>query len=405
MQAFSDLKRSFPARKELDILSSSSSSYSAVDTSTGEYVTGLNSFKAGELNIDPVDGAFLVDRFALQSVARSALPDYRVSKCLRLPISTSHHISVYKNSALKSVFFGGLQTCGSVWHCPVCAAKISEKRVSEVQHAIDYCKEQGGFVSFITRTVPHSQNDNLKGILERFRQAEKLYKGSRYYRSTLASFGSFGQIKVFEITVGVNGWHLHVHEIMLHHESSIDDFYQCLESNLYSLWSSAAVDAGFELPSRAHGLQVQNGDFAASYIAKFGKEPKNNWSSSRELTKQHIKRSKSGFSPFDLMRYQRDSPQPFILQLITEYGEAMHRARQLIWSRGLKKLVCLVEFTDAEIAAQMDETAALLGLISLDQWRFIIKMDLRSTVLLIAKYHDYSALVAFLVSIGAPDFD
>jgi hypothetical protein len=405
---FSALRRLPDPAPELEIVFKSAKDYQAVDVSTGEFITGEFIYKKGGTVAGtrqaPSDGFTLVDRFSLQTVAKQALPGYRVAKCLRAVVSKNHHISVYKNVDLESIFFGGLQTCGSVWHCPSCAAKISERRSEEVQQAINYCLDRGGFVSFVTRTVPHAVTDSLLDILTRFRQAEANYKHSRHYKATVKNFGSFGQIKVFEITVGLNGWHLHVHEIMLHEFVSITNVYTCLENNLYRIWSDAAVKAGFDEPSRAHGLQVQNGDFAAAYLAKFAKQSTSNWNVSREMTKQHIKKSKSGFSPFDLLRAFRDDPKPEYLELIKEYGQVMHGARQLIWSRGLKALVALEEVTDKEIAENIEAEAVLAGLISLDQWRFIIKHDLRATVLLLVKKHDFAAMVAFLDSLGCPVF-
>lgn len=37
----------------------------------------------------------------------------------------------------KTAYYVGLQTCGSIWTCPVCAARISETRRKEVCHAME----------------------------------------------------------------------------------------------------------------------------------------------------------------------------------------------------------------------------------------------------------------------------
>ena len=399
MYSFNDLRRPVVPVAEFEILNKLGGQVESVDVLTGELVSFVDN------RVVPVDSAGLVDRYSLQSTIRTILKTYRVARCLRSPISVSHHISIFKNAQFNSVFFGGLQTCGSVWHCPVCAAKISERRVIEVQQAIDYCQALGGSVSFVTRTVPHDKQDSLKTILYQFRDAERFLKKHRQYKNLLKTFESFGQIKVFEITVGLNGWHLHVHEIHLHQNKQSLENLAIFEENFYNLWASVAVLAGFEEPSRAFGLQVQNGDFAAAYLAKFGKESKSNWNVSREITKQHIKKSKSGFSPFDLIRAYRDKQTDFLAGLILEYGETMHGQQQLIWSNGLKKLVAVEIVSDAEISAAQDAAAVLLGLLSLKQWRFIIKMDKRIEVLLMAKYHGFDGLTAFLTSIGAPSFE
>ncbi len=233
---FAGLKRGYNPSQELEVLSASNFNrdIQAVDPGTGELFTYSNN------HVVPADGSGLVDRFSLQSVSRKVLKTFRVTKCLRLPVSKSHSISVHKNAALNSIFYGGLQTCGSVWHCPVCAAKISERRVTEVQTAIDYCLNRGGFISFVTRTVPHNDCDSLKIILDQFREAEKILKGHRQFKAVIRSFGVFGLIKVYEITVGQNGWHLHIHEIMLH-DSGVFPDYEKIEDRLYDVGSYAAV--------------------------------------------------------------------------------------------------------------------------------------------------------------------
>ena len=60
-----------------------------------------------------------VERFALQSVARDILPGSRTAKCLRIR-AHDKDVQVWKSKNHKTASYGGLQTCGSVWVCPVC---------------------------------------------------------------------------------------------------------------------------------------------------------------------------------------------------------------------------------------------------------------------------------------------
>ena len=55
-----------------------------------------------------------VQRFALQSVARSLFPKSRIDKCLRLR-QKGQEIQVLQSIEHKTASFSGLQTCGSVW--------------------------------------------------------------------------------------------------------------------------------------------------------------------------------------------------------------------------------------------------------------------------------------------------
>ena len=68
-----------------------------------------------------------VQRFALQSMARAILPESRTAKCLRIRAHDCD-VQVWKSREHGTASYGGLQTCGSVWTCPVCAAKIAERR-------------------------------------------------------------------------------------------------------------------------------------------------------------------------------------------------------------------------------------------------------------------------------------
>src|SRR5690606_7352371 len=94
-------------------------------------------------------------RYALRWVARRLLPKgHKTRKCgaWRLP---NMDIQVLKSPALQRAYFHGLQVCASPWACPVCAAKISERRTAEVQEAIDRAKALGLSVYLVTLTIPH----------------------------------------------------------------------------------------------------------------------------------------------------------------------------------------------------------------------------------------------------------
>ena len=67
-----------------------------------------------------------VERFALQSVARDILPTSRTAKCLRIR-AYDKDVQVWTKNH-KTASYAGLQTCGSVWVCPVCGAKVVERR-------------------------------------------------------------------------------------------------------------------------------------------------------------------------------------------------------------------------------------------------------------------------------------
>ena len=113
-----------------------------------------------------------VERFALQSVARDILPDSRTAKCLRIR-AHDKDVQVWKSKNHKTASYGGLQTCGSVWTCPVCGAKVVERRRGEIQQAMAMHRACGGEVHLLTLTVPHTRFDVLETLLERQGKALK----------------------------------------------------------------------------------------------------------------------------------------------------------------------------------------------------------------------------------------
>ena len=72
-------------------------------------------------------------RFALQSQAAKLLPKERVKSCLRCRIDASISVGVKYNTKREKAHYSNLQRCGSVWHCPVCASIITEKRRAEIK--------------------------------------------------------------------------------------------------------------------------------------------------------------------------------------------------------------------------------------------------------------------------------
>jgi len=83
-------------------------------------------------------------KWQLQREARALLPNERVVFCMRRVKGAT--VDVFYSPDHQSAHYGGLMVCGSVWVCPVCAIKISEKRRVELEKAITRCIARGGVV-------------------------------------------------------------------------------------------------------------------------------------------------------------------------------------------------------------------------------------------------------------------
>ena len=337
-----------------------------------------------------------VERFALQSVARDILPDSRTAKCLRIR-AHDKDVQVWKSKNHKTASYGGLQTCGSVWTCPVCGAKVVERRRGEIQQAMAMHRACGGEVHLLTLTVPHTRFDVLETLLERQGKALQGFLRDRKVKEVFKEMGYIGQIRGYETTHGRkgtnNGWHPHFH--FLQFVMVKGDAAQLMDwrTRLYLRWDVYCQKAGLGSPSFQHGLDLRDGSFANNYVAKWGLED--------EMTKGHIKKGKAGGeTPFDLLRaVLSDKNDKQAAALFAEFAKAFKGKRQLSWSNGLKAKFNLAEKNDEELAAELEDSAELLGLISPDEWRDVLKVKARATVLELAAAAGWPAVKKFLAFI------
>jgi hypothetical protein len=340
-------------------------------------------------------------RFALQSAARYILPKSRTAKCLRLR-SAGQQIQVWQSTEYRTASYSGLQTCGSVWACPVCAAKIAERRRAELVGAMAAHKARGGLVNMLTLTTPHQRTDDLRELLAKQAKALSGFWKDMTVRGVLAQMGTIGQVRALEVTHGRrspqnNGWHPHYH-VLLFSGSGVDlarfDAPQMRDwaVRLYLRWSAYCVRAGLGAPSMEHGLSLHDGSKAAAYASKWGLED--------EMTKGHTKKAIRGETPFDFLRaFLADRSDTQAGELFRQFAETFKGKRQLHWSHGLKARFAVDDLTDEALASRLDERAEFLGRISLDQWRDVLAADGRAHVLVVAASDGWPAVLAYLEAI------
>jgi len=311
----------------------------------------------------------------------------------------SKEIQVWQSTEHKTTSYSGLQTCGSVWACPVCSAKIAERRRGEIIAAMASHKASGGCMQLLTLTAPHQRSDALGDLLAKQAVALKKMFSDRAVRKVFAELGVVGQIRALEVTHGRlsernNGWHPHYHLLLFSGSgaalgnATVDQITQWT-NRLYERWLSCCLGAGLGAPSLKHGLKLDDGSKAANYVAKWGLED--------EMTKGHTKKAINGETPFDFLRaYLVDKTDKQAGALFKEFAETFKGKRQLYWSTGLKKRFAIGEATDEELSVQMDDHAAMLGVITLDQWRDVLAVDGRGTVLMLAANGGWPAVSLYL---------
>ena len=251
----------------------------------------------------------------------------------------------------------------------------------EILQAMEAHKAAGGCVNLLTLTCPHQVKDNLADLLANQAKALNRFFNDRLVKAVLVEMGTIGKIKALEVTHGRlspqnNGWHPHYHLLMFQ-GSGVDlarfDQAQMMDwqVRLYLQWAKACKGAGLGEPSFAHGLKLDDGSKADKYMAKWGLED--------EMTKGHTKKALHGETPFDLLRaVLADQDDKQAAALFIEFAKTFEGKKQLTWSKGLKKLYQVADKSDELLAAEVDDKARLLGMISVDQWRDVLAVEGRA---------------------------
>lgn len=357
------------------------------------------------------EAASRLEKWELQSVARFLLPGERIRGCCLHLIPEKTTVDIYFTPSQNSSHYGNLITCASVWNCPVCSARISERRRDLLARAVAAWEEQGGTVVLASYTFSHRRSDALSDTLPGFLAAQRWMTGHRPYKRLLEAFGIVGGkdpvggvIRALEVTWGThNGWHPHAHALLFL-PPGVD--VATLEELLYRVWSAAAKRFGLSM-SRTHGLKVQaTYGSVAAYVAKWGHQPaRRPWATPDEMTKGHSKRAHraeladSGYSPFDLLRWLIDTGESKPAGLFRQYAAAFKRRRQLTWSPGLAEQLGVAddaEKSDDELADEIREESLLLAQVGREGWRAVRLLNQRGELLEVARAGDAARLGAFV---------
>ena len=284
------------------------------------------------------------DRFRHQRHAAKLLGGKaRVGLCRWSVVSKSAGVdmvaSSYGEGQGDRVHYEGLQTCGSVWACPCCGARISETRRDEMNQLLAWARSEGYRVMMLTLTARHGRDDDLAELLERMKDAKQRWARHRAYRKIKP--GMIGSVTATEVTGGgAHGWHPHFHVIVI-----LDGDADLMP--LRDAWLASLRGAGLDGAGAA--FQAQGADAAGGYIAK--------WGAAEELTLSQRKkgRARTGRTPAQLLAASCDDGDREAGHLWAEYATVFHGRRQLVWSRGLKAVAGVGEVDDQDAAQDQQQ--------------------------------------------------
>lgn len=366
-------------------------------------------------------------RYAAQSVLWRTSSLRRVRYCGKVLAASASGVEL--RVADGAAGFAGLQTCGSVWACPTCSAKVLSGRQNEVGTAVDTWRKSGGQVAMLTFTVRHNARQSAAQVWDavsaahkamltgQAAQDEKAEYGVEVSRETIsdcpakscgtdtwhgrryAEFCKVGTdrvryvlpwVRVVEVTHGAAGWHVHVHMLMFLGAEVTQAGLQRLYASMWDRWNRGAQGAGLDGGLMVNTAKFFTGDAAdtlADYVTK------NTYTAGEkaglEVARGDLKDGR--FGNRSAMQLLRDIVlQPDLervaadVDLWHEYEQASKGRRQMTWAVGARDVLGLGdEQSDEELAATEvgTEDDAVIRFTGTD-WRDLVRVPGRRIDLL-----------------------
>lgn len=297
--------------------------------------------------------------------------------------------------------FAGLATCGSVWACPVCAARIAADRAAELGAVLAAADDAGLRIALVTLTVQHHQGDSLREVWGAVTKGWGRVTSGKGWKTDSQRHGIAGWARAVEVTHGHHGWHVHVHAVVAYRGAEADA--HTLGASMWSRWHAGITRAGFSAIAGSGGLDVrvsQGGDLGAlgRYLAKQGADLEG---LAAEATMGAFKQAKGqNRTPFQIARAFLTTGDMTDLALWHEWEKVSKGRRQLTWSKGMRELAELgAERSDEDIAAEeIGSSADDVLLLPGETWREVRREATR--LLDLVETGGRAALVAHLDTLG-----
>lgn len=354
-------------------------------------------------------------RYNLRNGLWKITNNHRVQGCGRTRITET--VTLRSNDDHTRVGYGGIATCGSVWACPVCTAKIAARRKTEVLRTCQYAIDNGYEVSLLTLTMRHNRGQSLAELWNALSYAWAAVTSGRPWIRFRNNAGVVGFIKSTEVTFGEQyGWHVHLHVLVIseqtvyrpvatRHSKRRGDYAYLLPKQIIGdRWAKALGRKGIESVADRGGIDwdvARDSEAAALYVAKFGAKASPAERLSSEVTLGAHKRArKENRTPWQILEDLVTYGLADDYEIWQEYEQTSSGRRAMTWSHGLRKWAGIGrEQTDEEIAAEEIGDVAIAAFAP-DSW---CKLQPQSAELLdVLQEHGQHAAIHWLMNHSIP---
>lgn len=287
--------------------------------------------------------------------------------------------------------FAGLQSCGSAT-CPNCGPSVARHRREEIEQAVRLWAEHSRPVLFGTLTLRHDRGHSLAFLLDAVAAAWKAATNGRAWARDRRDHGIRAVVRVWEVRLTQNGWHVHVHFLAFADAGHTGDG---LLASMFDRWSRAARRFGLRAPLlRAQDLHRVEGDPAAAAASLGDYFSKDAEAAGRaapdaialEMTAGTAKVGRYSLGPGQLLE-RAIAEDDGAGRLWSELELAMESRRTIAWTKGARDLFGLAgERTDEEVAAELPDASEREPAVVLGgrEWSRLVRAGLRGPLLAIA---------------------
>jgi hypothetical protein len=276
--------------------------------------------------------------------------------------------------------YGNLKHCGSRNVCADCHLYARTRSAREIKLAATKWDTEAHGLAHVTLTFPHWAGLMLVLLWPFVSKGLAYCMSGRPWRAAKADLRIRFDIRALEATVGLNGWHPHVH-LLLFLDRPVDaEVITRLHALFYDRWGSWVRRHGFGQIHPVHGVKVTEArSAAADYVAKVqaGK-----WDIGSELAKSGTKRGRrNGRTFFQVVADHREAADPADLALIREWEATAPGKQMLRMSNGLRRWAGLDGLSDAELAeltadpAEDPPTREAVAVIPPEAWAVVGRFD------------------------------
>jgi Replication protein len=232
--------------------------------------------------------------------------------------------------------FSGLQTCGNIHCCPVCAQRAAADKGKIILKALRWGKRTNKKNMMLTLTASHNISMSLDELETRFKASWETFTTHRDWINLKKELGVAAWIANHEAPYGENGFHYHKHVVLFLDFDLLKEEKQ--QADIGALWIQCLTLNGLNA-SPEYAAKITTGSAVGdTYLTKCGiTVTETNGRIEYEISTQEHKEGglKTQWELLELSYYGNHKAG----ELFTEYAEHMSGKKFLTFSGGFSKLL------------------------------------------------------------------